>query len=344
MLSRVANSVYWMCRYIERAENVARFINANLNLSLDLMPGSDEQWEPLVRTTVDLPLFQARHDEANRANVIDFLAFDRANPNSIISCLNAARENARGVRDAISSEMWEQVNTFYLFVAGASYADLVKEDSYTFFNRVKMQSHLFNGVSQATMSHGEAWHFGELGRQIERADKTCRLLDVKYFILLPSVNEVGSPLDTLQWRALLKSASAFEMFKKRHGSISPRKVAEFLILDREFPRAISHCLGSAQESLHAITGSAVGTFTSPPEQLLGVLCSQLNFGRIDEIIAFGLHEFLDNTLAQLNLVGDAIHESLFAVRPVKDLDTHRRSSMNSGTNPGAMSQVSGGAE
>jgi len=333
-----------MCRYIERAENVARFIEANLNLSLDLMPGSEEQWEPLVLTTADLPLFQTRNQEANRANVIDFLTFDLTNANSILSCLQAARQNARLVRDAISSEMWEQVNTFYLFVASKSYADLEKADSHTFFNRVKMQSHLFVGISQATMSHGEAWHFCELGRQIERADKTCRLLNVKYFILLPSVTEVGSPLDTLQWRALLKSASAFEMFRKRHGRISPVEVADFLILDRHFPRAIRYCLTAAQESLHAVTGSRVGTFNNPAEQQLGMLCSQLNFARIDEIIAFGLHEFLDNVLGQLHLIGEAIYENLFAVKPVKDLEAHRRSSMSTQMDGGPTSQALGGAE
>lgn len=344
MLSRVANSIYWMHRYVERAENTARFIDANLNLTLDLPPGSKEQWEPLILTLAELPLFDSRYSAPSRANVIDFLTFDVENPNSILSCLKMARENARAVRDAISSEMWEQVNTFYLFVAAGSHRDLQAGDTHAFFNTIKVQSHLLRGITDDTMSRGEGWHFGQLGRNIERADKTCRLLDVKYFILLPSVAEVGSPFDALQWKALLKSASAFEMFRKRHGRISPDRVAEFLILDRQFPRAICHCLSGAQDSLHAVTGSRVGTFDNPAEQLLGQLCSQLNFARIEEIISFGLHQFLDNVQAQLNLIGQAIFDNFIAQQPVEQLERHHRGwmiSQNAGT---PIARAAGGAQ
>lgn len=333
-----------MHRYVERAENVARFIDANLNLTLDLLSGSEEQWEPLVLTLAELPLFESRYDEPSRANVIEFLTFDTENPNSILSCLKMARENARAVRDAISSEMWEQVNTCYLFVAAGSHRDLKAGDTHTFFNRIKTQSHLLRGVTDDTMSHEEGWHFGQLGRNIERADKTCRLLDVKYFILLPRAIEVGSPFDALQWKALLKSASGFEMFRKRHGRITPNRVAEFLILDRHFPRAICHCLSSAQDSLHTITGSRVGTFENPAEQHLGLLCSRLNFTPIEEIVAFGLHEFLDNIQAQLNLIGQSIFDNFFAQQPVEDLDTHRRAWMISRTAGDPLSRAAGAGE
>lgn len=341
MLSRVANSIYWMRRYIERAENIARFIDANLHLTLDRGPGTEEQWKPLVLTLSDLPLFEERYDEATRANVIEFLTFDAENPNSILSCLKAARENARIVRDAISSEMWEQVNTFYLFVAAGSYRDFQAGDTHSFFTRIKTQAHLFNGITANTMSHSEGWHFGQLGRQLERADKTCRLLDVKYFIMLPSVTEVGSPFDALQWEALLRSASAFEMFRKRHGRVTPDKVAEFLLLDREFPRAICHCLCSAQESLHAITGSRVGTFNNTAEQQLGLVVSQLNFARIEEIISFGLHEFLDRVQVQLNQIGDAIFDKFIAQKPLDEPSSHQRPLLVSST---VGNQFAGGTE
>lgn len=327
MLSRVASSIYWMRRYIERAENIARFIDANLHLNLDLSIGTEEQWEPLVLTLAELPLFESLYDEPSRANVIEFLTFDPKNPNSILNCLKSARENARVVRDAISSEMWEQVNTFYLFVAGASYRDLEHGDTHVFFNRIKTQSHLFNGIAANTMSHNEGWHLGQLGRQLERADKTCRLLDVKYFIMLPREAAVGSPFDALQWEALLRSASAFEMFRKRHGRVTPDKVAEFLILDRQFPRAICHCLCSAQDSLHAVTGSRVGTFENSSEQHLGLICSRLNFARIEEIISMGMHEFLDYIQIQINLTGDSIHDNFFAQRQVEDLRVQHRAHM-----------------
>jgi uncharacterized alpha-E superfamily protein len=214
--------------------------------------------------------------------------------------------------------MWEQVNTFHLFVRSASSGDLVAGDPHAFFKRVRLESHLFTGIAGATMSHGEGWHFGRLGREIERADKTSRLLDVKYFILLPVVTDVGSLLDTLQWTALLKSASAFEMFRKRHGRISPDRVADSLIRDREFPRSIRHCLLAAEESLRAITGSSAGSFENAAEQLLGRLCSRLNYTRIEEIISFGMHEFLDDVQVQLNQIGEAINEAFFARRPMAD--------------------------
>lgn len=320
MLSRVADSIYWMNRYMERTESIARFIDVNLNLLLDLPPGTYEQWEPLVRTTADLPRFQEHYGEASKQSVIEFLTFDPDNPNSILRCLHAARENARSVREAMSSEMWEQINKFYLMVKAASFRGLETGNPESFFGRVKLESHLFAGINDATMSHGEPWHFGRLGRQIERADQTSRLLDVKYFILLPAVADVGTPFDNLQWSALLKSASALEMFRKRYGRISPDQVAEFLILDRAFPRSIHHCLMKAEESLRAISGSPVGTYQNAAEQLLGRLCSRLNYAGIEEIIAFGLHEFLDDIQGQLARVADATFQAFFALRPVVHLD------------------------
>jgi uncharacterized alpha-E superfamily protein len=316
MLSRAADAVYWMSRYIERAENVARFIDVNLNLMLDLPVGTSEQWAPLVHTTGDLLLFQQRYGQATKENVEAFLTFDTDNPNSILSCLRMARENARSVREIISSEMWEQVNTFYLTVRAAASEGRVMEAPHQFFTEVKMASHLFVGITDATMSHGEGWHFGRMGRLLERADKTSRILDVKYFILLPAVADVGTPFDDIQWAAVLKSASAFEMYRKRHGRLVPDRVADFLILDREFPRAMHDCIVKAEESLHAISGSPLGTFQNLAEQGLGRLRSELDYAQIQEIIASGLHEFLDAFQAKLNRVGNAICETFFALRPV----------------------------
>src|SRR5215468_6965085 len=261
MLSRVAESIYWMSRYIERAENVARFVDVNLQLMLDAPAGEDQQWAPLVATTGDHADFETRYGAPTQTAVLRFLAFDAENPNSILSCLRAARENARTVREIISSEMWLQLNTYYLMVNDAATSGKGMKTPHEFFNEVKNASHLFNGVTAATMTHGEAWHFGPmLGRMLERADKTSRILDVKYFILLRSVQDVGTPFDDIQWAAVLRSASAFEMYRKRHGRISPKHVVEFLLLDREFPRAINFCLLATRDSLHAISGTPAGTF------------------------------------------------------------------------------------
>jgi uncharacterized alpha-E superfamily protein len=310
MLSRVAESIYWMSRYIERAENVARFIDVNLNLILDLPGEATAQWEPLVITSGDQEGFAEKFGTPSRENVIHFLTFDRENPNSIISCLRAARENARSIRENISSEMWEQLNIFYLTITGAS-EERAMNSPHQFFTDIRMSSHLFIGLTDTTMSHGEGWHFSQLSRLIERADKTSRILDVKYFILLPSVTDVGTPFEELQWNALLHSASAFEMYRKRHGLTAPERVVAFLLLDREFPRSVLYCLSRAEESLHAISGTPIETFGNPAEQRLGQLRSEFAYAQAKQLIGSGLHEFIDAFQTKLNLVGNDIHETFF---------------------------------
>jgi len=312
MLSRVADSIYWMSRYIERAENVARFIDVTLNLTADLPAGSLPQWQPLVDTTGDAALFKKRHGAATQQRVVQFLTFDADYPNSIRACLRAARENARSVREAISSEMWERLNSFYLMVNSAADDPRRLRDPQDLFASVKMSSHEFAGVTDATMSHGEGWHFCRLGRHLERADKTSRILDVKYFLLLPAAAYVGTTFDDIQWAAVLKSASAFEMYRKRYGRLSPDRIVDFLLLDDEFPRAIRFCLMEARESAHAISGTPRGMFRSPLEQRLGEVCSGLAYAQVDEIVANGLHEYLDDLQTQMNLIGADIHETFFA--------------------------------
>ena len=317
MLSRLADSLYWMGRYVERAENVARFIDVNTWLSLDLPEGYQEQWSPLISTTGDEALFAEHYDNASKSNVIQFLTFDTRNPNSIFSTVAAARENARFARQYITLEMWEQINRFYFTTqSGAQAAARGSEPSQDFFTEVINASHLFLGTLYATMSHNEGWHFCRLGRMMERSDKTSRILDTKYYLLLPSVDAVGTPYDDIMWAAVLRSTSAFEMYRKRYQQISPDRIVEFLVLDREFPRAILRCLVSAEASLHLISGTPVGTFGNPAEQQLGRLCAELNYVQVREIISGGLHEFLDDIQIRLNLTGEAIHNAFFALQPV----------------------------
>ncbi|MFP4008120.1 MAG: alpha-E domain-containing protein [Spirulinaceae cyanobacterium] len=315
MLSRVADSIYWLNRYIERADNIARFIDVNLHLMLDVPAGVQQQWEPLVITTGDSQLFKERYGQANADNVIQFLSFDKDYSNSIISVLRSARENARSIREIISSEMWEEVNSFYLMVKEvADYKSLSTLPD--FFTHVKLASHRFAGVMDATMTHNEGWHFGQLGRLLERADKTTRILDVKYFVLLPSAQWVGTPLDQIQWMALLKSASAYEMYRKQQRRINPAAVAEFLMLDRHFPRSIHFCLIQAEKSLHEITGTPLGTWSNPPERALGRVCAQLGYLMMEDVIETGLHEFLDGMQRSLNEVGNSVSQTFFAVEPI----------------------------
>jgi len=311
LLSRVADSVYWMARYMERAENVARYIGVNLNLQFDLQLDPRRQWQPLIDTSGDTQLFEERYGEANQYNVIEFLAYDADNPNSIYSCLRAARENARSIRETISSEMWEQVNSMYLRIQ--AHRQMPEPESLLeSFRAIRLGSHLFQGVMDATMTHSEAWNFARLGRKLERADKTSRILDVKYFMLLPSLKDVGTPYDDIQWSAVLKSVSGFEMYRKKHGRLHPRDIVDFLVLDREFPRSIHYCIRNADESLHAITGTPMGAFQWPSERLTGLLRAELDFTSVDQMLRDGLHEHLDMLQGKMNAIDRGLSEDFFA--------------------------------
>lgn len=321
MLSRVANSIYWMCRYIERAENVARFISVNLNLLLDMPSERGKHWEPLVLITGDQELFEKLYPHYSQEAVIRFLTFDRDYPNSILSCLAAARENGRSIREIISSEMWEHLNTFYLELKEVENQSKALEDPHRFFKIIQMRSHLFTGLMDSTMSHGEAWNFARIGLMMERADKTSRILDVKYFMLLPDADLVNTPIDNIQWTAVLRSASAFEMYRKEHHLITPRMVASFLIFDEQFPRSIRHCITKAQICLQRISGSTNGSTTNAAEKLLGRLKADLEFTDIDEVIKQGMHEYLDSLQTRINQAGIAIGTTFFNIKPLAEMTT-----------------------
>jgi uncharacterized alpha-E superfamily protein len=314
LLSRVAEAVYWMARYIERAENVARFLDVNHNLMIDLPHAYTGQWQPIIDTTGDSALFRERYQVANQHNVLQFLAFDQSYGNSIYSCIRQARENARSVRETISSEMWQQINNLYLLITEESRREH-HSSLPAFCQQVRMACHLFSGIQDVTMSHNEAWHFIRLGTLLERADKTSRILDVKYFILLPSITDVGTPYDDVQWSAVLKSVSGFEMYRKRHGRISPESIVEFLLLDGLFPRAIRYCVSRADRSLHAITGTPIGTFSCASEQRMGLVRSELDFARVEPILAGGLHEFCDALQDKMNTIDECVLSDFIATKP-----------------------------
>lgn len=311
MLSRVAEAVYWMARYIERAENVARFIDVNYNLTLGEGSPLGHQWAPLVYTTGDEALFEELYGEPTKESVLQFLAYDKRNPNSILSCVASARENARSVRETITAPMWQQINTFYLMVTSAARQAQPLSEPNEFCDAVKQASHTILGETYATMSHGEPWHFARMGRLMERADKTSRIVDVQYFLLLPTANHIGTSLDVVRWSALLRSASALTMYRRVHGPITPNNVARFLVLDQDFPRAVHFCIMRAQDSLCHITGSAPGTFKCRCEQLMGRLRMELDYTSIEDIIRQGMHEYIDLFQSQLNELGIAIHNNFF---------------------------------
>ncbi|MEM7625805.1 MAG: alpha-E domain-containing protein [Planctomycetota bacterium] len=314
LLSRVANSIYWMSRYIERAENIARFIDVNLQLSLDQFTSAGDPWAPLIEVTGDAEDFKSRYDRPTRANVMRFLTLDRAYPNSIANCITLARDNARTIRDIITSEMWQQINALHITVTRAA-DDAIREDRpVEFYHAVKEGCLLFAAHTDATMSHNEGFEFCKLGRMLERADKTSRVMDVKYFLLLPDAEDVGGALDVVQWAALLRSVGALEMYRQVHGVITPGNVAAFLILNPQFPRSLTHGLLQAQGALTQIVGPG-NRHTAEVERRLGRLRSRLQFGQIDEIIDTGLHEFIDRTQLELNRIDESIDEAFFRYTP-----------------------------
>lgn len=317
MLSRVADAMYWMNRYLERAENYARFVDVNFNLMLESPPEYSAQWDPLITATGDWDLYKELYQRSDKSTAIYYLGFDEKNPNSIYSSLRNVRENARTLRPEITNEVWTEINRLYLLVKEEiPRKRWLKKDPRKFFKEIKHGCMLINGIFDASLSHNQGWHFGKIGQLLERADKTSRMLDVKYHMLLPSAEEVGSPLDLVQWAALLKSVSAYDMYRKCFGKLTTANIAEFLILDSEFPRSMLCCLQFAEQSLFLITGNTKG-YSNSAERKLGLLKAQLEYADIHEIIHSGLHEFLDNFQYQLNEVSLAIFETFFSLEQTR---------------------------
>jgi uncharacterized alpha-E superfamily protein len=312
MLSRVADTIFWMYRYLERAENNARFLDVNFNLVLDLPAGTKEQWKPLVITTGGLEEYLKNYEDFRKNDVIRFIGFDERNPNSIFSCLRNARENARMVRENLTKELWEEINDLYLFVFETVKKDKwLKSDPRKFFTKVKKGCQNLWGINESTISRNDGWHFGQLGQSLERADNTSRVLDVKYHILLPSVESVGTPIDIIHWASLLKSVSAYNMYRRHYGKILPVNVTQFLILEKEFPRSILFCLQKAEFSLRKISGIQSSGFANQAEKKLGSLRSDLEFADINDIFTGGLHEYLDDLQKKISVISNVIYETYF---------------------------------
>ena len=319
MLSRVADSLYWMSRYIERAENNARIADVNLQLLLDLAnlreADTSQQWNPIISSLEENELFASLYETLDGKATIDFVSLQKKNPNSILSCLSLARENARTTREQITSEMWEQINNMYLFATGDAAKKLLRSSPFEFFKRITIGSHLFQGITDATMTHSEGWDFIRIGRLLERADCTSRILDVKYHILLPTGEKVGGNMDTIQWMAVLKSCSALEAYRKIYvDQVAPWKVAEFIITHPDFPRSIRFSVDSLDSALHRISGSNETNYANEAERLSGRLRSDLDYVTIRDIFEFGLHQYLETIQERLVEVNDAMHATYCAGR------------------------------
>ena len=303
MLCRTANELYWMSRHIERAENTARLLDVTYRTSLlpyqVREPGLAwaEPWAVPLITSGLATAYYGRYPQLTAENVLRFMLLDSANPSSIFCCLRAAREAARSVRGAITSEMYEDLNSAWIDMRGYDFARIAAGGMSDFFDWVKMRSHLFRGVTFGTMLRDEAYHFIRLGTHLERADNTARILDTKYHILLPSITDVGGAVDYYQWLSLLQSLSGFEAYRKIYSDvISPRRVAELLVLRDDMPRSLHSCMNFIYETLELLCDAN----SRELERMAGELHSRLHYGRTDDMIKQGLHEYLIDFLERIS--------------------------------------------
>jgi uncharacterized alpha-E superfamily protein len=309
MLSRVADSLYWMSRYLERAEHTARLIDVDFQLRLDQSPeaGAGRWLRLLEASQVDPP----EDGKIDAATLTQLLTLDRDNPSSIISCVAAARENLRQVREQCSTEMWEQLNRLYLQVNSTTSSEAWLLHSYIFFRAVQEGAHLFQGVTDSTMSHGEGWHYIQLGRFVERTDALARLIGAHFKRLPQSLDQSVENEEYLEWVGLLKSCAAFEAYCKTYtAELRPLRVAEFLLLNSNFPHSVRFSVDMVHAALRAI-GELTERKAEQPLRLAGRLRATLSFSQIDEIMASGPTAYVDSIRAQCAQAHTAIHQVYF---------------------------------
>lgn len=321
MLSRVADSLYWMSRYMERAENISRILDVNLQYMLDL-PRREQTnpktlWRPMLRSTGDESDFLKEYNETDNMAVIDFLMLNRDNPNSILNCVILARENARHVREQISDEMWEEINRFFLSLKEVTLAKIRRMSPHEFSNRVREANHLFQGITDATMPHGEGWEFIQAGKYVERADKTTRIVDANLDVFAPSGgNRRNRTGDALKLAAILRSCSAHTAYRRIYvADIEPEKVVEFLVLGPNFPRSIRFCAEALHAALRRISGSSGDRFSNEAEKLAGRLDAELHFSSLEDIMVPDLNASMDDIQAKLNQIDEAIYATYIFYEP-----------------------------
>lgn len=306
MLSRTADHLFWMSRYTERAENTARMLDVNYQTALLPQSTAVAQlgWKGLLSISELLPAYLTKHSEIRSTQVMDFMVRDESNPSSIISCLCAARENARAVRGTLTTEVWETQNQTWLELNRMLSAGDFERDPAQFFEWVKFRSHLSRGVTVGTMLMDESLYFMRLGTFLERADNTARLVDVKFHALQSDffgvASEKDQEYDFYHWSAILRSVSGFEIYRKVYRDvIKPERVAELLVLRPDMPRSLHASLNEVVSNLAMVTGDP----GSETLRRAGKLRSELQYGRIDEILATGLHAFLTQFLDRVNELG-----------------------------------------
>lgn len=319
MLSRVADSLYWMSRYMERAEDITRVLTVNFNALLD-MPAQDSaaSWQALVHMAGAGQRYAELYTRCTAEDVMSFLLWDEQNSDSVMACINLARENARTVREQISSEMWEQINNLYYRIKNVNRKDVLLGPIELFAN-VRDGSHAFQGVTHATMTHGDGFHFIQLGKHLERAAMTTRILDVKYGELIRA--EEGSPQQTILLSVMMRSCSAMEAYRKQVKTLLPATAAQFLLLDRDFPRSVIFCVNSVHDALRRIhsaqtSGQRGDHMENPALRTAGRLSSELTYLELNDVLRRGVRPYLAQTLDRMHTLGDDITRSFFNAQVV----------------------------
>jgi uncharacterized alpha-E superfamily protein len=309
MLSRVADSLYWMSRYLERAEHTARLIDVDLQLRLDQSPEAGTgRWLRLLQASQVRPPDDGTIDAASLTHI---LTLDRTNSSSILSCVAAARENLRQVREQCSTEMWEQLNRLYLQVNSTTASEAWLLNTHVFFRAVQEGAHLFQGVTDSTMSHGEGWQYIQLGRFVERTDELARLIGTHFGRFPHPLDQAVESEEYLEWVGLLKSCAAFQAYCKTYtAEIRPLRVAEFLLLNSEFPHSVRFSVDRVHAALIAI-GELTERKAEQPVRLAGRLCATLNFSQIEEIMASGANGYVDGVRWQCAQAHTAIQQVYF---------------------------------
>ena len=303
-----------MGRYIERVENYARFMSVNINLSYDLPGVITDHWKVLLEATYDKPVYDALYGDDSEEKIIDFITFDPRNPNSVYCMLGNARENVRTVKEVVPKEFWEAINTFYLRFKNYTHSphhDM--EGMMGFYDGIKQQCQFLTGMLDACLTRNEAYYFFILGKFIERADKTSRFLDIGYFNFrtVADPKQVNSQ-DLLIWAAVLKSVSAFNMYRQQYKRLNQNTIIEFLVKDRYFPRAICHSVKKAEYALYRISGSGPRNgYGNPAEKCISELGHLVDFTETSAIIGGGLHRFLNDFQLKNNQVDSAIFKVYF---------------------------------
>ena len=305
MLGKTAGALFWMFRYMERCENTARLVEAGFYIALTRSQSADDEWASIIQSSGNAAQYDALHEHYNGPEVINFLLREKSNPSSVLSMIELARSNARMARTALTREVWEAVNEAWLDICASLKADITPKTLPGIIGLIRRRSALVQGALHGTMLRNDIYDFARLGTYIERAESTARILDVKYYVLLPSVSVVGGPMDNVQWETILRCVSAERSYRwVTKGAVTPRGIADFLILDRTMPRSLATCEWETAQHLFHL--SNVYGSNLPSQKMAADILGELSSQNIDAVFDYGLHEFIGEFLVKNQMLAAQI--------------------------------------